>query len=226
MRKQVLIGMMVLTLGAGLVGCGKSETNKTENNITTVAGGGQAADASTEAKKEEARVDTSSWNKSSIGTKGSVKYPTGYFYIRDVGEIIYKGNNPDYAIVICPAFDSEGKELTALTYNEIFEDATKALGRGYWRKGIFKNTETYKNVKIVTDTKKECKINGHDAFNFTAKTTGAANNKERYVYGYLSCTPEEPFTVYGIVLTDSDSDALKKEIQTEVDTIMNTFETK
>ena len=226
MRKQVLIGMMVLTLGAGLVGCGKSETNKTENNITIVAGEGQAADASTEAKKEEARVDTSSWNKSSIGTKGSVKYPTGYFYIRDVGEIIYKGNNPDYAIVICPAFDSEGKELTALTYNEIFEDATKALGRGYWRKGIFKNTETYKNVKIVTDTKKECKINGHDAFNFTAKTTGAANNKERYVYGYLSCTPEEPFTVYGIVLTDSDSDALKKEIQTEVDTIMNTFETK
>ena len=226
MRKQVLIGMMVLTLGAGLVGCGKSETNKTENNTTTAAGGGQAADASTEAKKEEARVDTSSWNKSSIGTKGSVKYPTGYFYIRDVGEIIYKGNNPDYAIVICPAFDSEGKELTASTYNEIFEDATKALGRGYWRKGIFKNTETYKNVKIVTDTKKECKINGHDAFNFTAKTTGAANNKERYVYGYLSCTPEEPFTVYGIVLTDSDSDALKKEIQTEVDAIMNTFETK
>lgn len=46
------------------------------------------------------------------------------------------------------------------------------------------------------------------------------------MYGYLSCTPEEPFTVYGIVLTDSDSDALKKEIQTEVDAIMNTFETK
>ncbi len=225
MRKRVLIGMMVLTLGAGLVGCGKSETNKTENNTTTAAGGSQIADASTDVKKE-ARVDTSSWNKSSIGTKGSVKYPTDYFYIRDVGEIIYKGNNPDYAIVICPAFDSEGKELTASTYNEIFEDATKALGRGYWRKGIFKNTETYKGVKIVTDTKKECKINGHDAFNFTAKTTGAVNNKECYVYGYLSCTPEEPFTVYGIVLTDSDSDALKKEIQTEVDAIMNTFETK
>ncbi len=224
MRKQVLLGMMMFAMGASLIGCGKSENN-VETNTPTVVNESNAVDKSTE-EKTEAKADTSSWNKSSIGTKGSVKYPTGYFYIRDVGEIIYKGNNPDYAIAICPAFDSEGKELTASTYNEIFEDATKALGRGYWRKGIFKNTETYKNVKIVTDTKKECKINGHDAFNFTAKTTGAANNKERYVYGYLSCTPEEPFTVYGIVLTDSDSDALKKEIQTEVDAIMNTFETK
>ncbi|MCI7771194.1 MAG: hypothetical protein MR496_06135 [Eubacterium sp.] len=225
MRKRVLIGMMVLTLGAGLVGCGKSETNKTENNTTTAAGGSQIADASTDVKKE-ARVDTSSWNKSSIGTKGSVKYPTDYFNTKDVGEFIYRGNNPDYTIVICPALESKGKELSASTYDEIFEDATKVLGRNYYRKGIFKNAETYKDVKIVTETKKECKINGHDAFNFTAKTTGAANNKERYVYGYLSCTPEEPFTVYGIVLTDSDSDALKKEIQTEVDAIMNTFETK
>lgn len=100
------------------------------------------------------------------------------------------------------------------------------MGRNYYRKGIFKNPETCKDVKIVTETKKECKVNGHDAFNFTAKTTGASNNKERYVYGYLSCTPEEPFVVYGIELTDSDSDALKKEIQTEVDAIMNTFETK
>lgn len=224
MRKQVLLGMMMFAMGASLIGCGKSENN-VETNTPTVVNESNAVDKSTE-EKTEAKADTSSWNKSSIGTKGSVKYPTGYFYIRDVGEIIYKGNNPDYAIAICPAFDSEGKELTASTYNEIFEDATKALGRGYWRKGIFKNTETYKNVKIVTDTKKECKINGHDAFNFTAKTTGAANNKERYVYGYLSCTPEEPFTVYGIVLTDSDSDSLKKEIQTEVDAIMNTFETK
>lgn len=224
MRKQVLLGMMMFAMGASLIGCGKSENN-VETNTPTVVNESNAVDKSTE-EKTEAKADTSSWNKSSIGTKGSVKYPTGFFYIRDVGEIIYKGNNPDYAIAICPAFDSEGKELTASTYNEIFEDATKALGRGYWRKGIFKNTETYKNVKIVTDTKKECKINGHDAFNFTAKTTGAANNKERYVYGYLSCTPEEPFTVYGIVLTDSDSDSLKKEIQTEVDAIMNTFETK
>ena len=225
MRKQVLLGMMMFAMGASLIGCGKSD-NKAETNTPTVVNESNAVDKSTE-EKTEAKADTSSWNKSSIGTKGSVKYPTGYFYIRDVGEIIYKGNNPDYAIVICPAFDSEGKELTASTYNEIFEDATKALGRGYWRKGIFKNTETYKGVKIVTDTKKECKINGHDAFNFTAKTTGAANNKECYVYGYLSCTPEEPFTVYGIVLTDdSQSDSLKKEIQTEVDAIMNTFETK
>lgn len=224
MRKQVLLGMMMFAMGASLIGCGKSENN-VETNTPTVVNESNAVDKSTE-EKTEAKADTSSWNKSSIGTKGSVKYPTGYFYIRDVGEIIYKGNNPDYAIVICPAFDSEGKELTASTYNEIFEDATKALGRGYWRKGIFKNTETYKNVKIVTETKKECKVNGHDAFNFTAKTTGASNNKERYVYGYLSCTPEEPFVVYGIELTDSDSDALKKEIQTEVDAIMNTFETK
>ena len=224
MRKQVLLGMMMFAMGASLIGCGKSENNA-ETNTPTVVNESNAVDKSTEAKTE-AKADTSSWNKSSIGTKGSVKYPTDYFNTKDVGEFIYRGNNPDYTIVICPALESKGKELSASTYDEIFEDATKVLGRNYYRKGIFKNAETYKDVKIVTETKKECKINGHDAFNFTAKTTGAANNKERYVYGYLSCTPEEPFVVYGIELTDSDSDALKKEIQTEVDAIMNTFETK
>ena len=224
MRKQVLLGMMVFAMGASLIGCGKSENNA-ETNTPTVVNESNAVDKSTEAKTE-AKADTSSWNKSSIGTKGSVKYPTDYFNTKDVGEFIYRGNNPDYTIVICPALESKGKELSASTYDEIFEDATKVLGRNYYRKGIFKNAETYKDVKIVTETKKECKVNGHDAFNFTAKTTGASNNKERYVYGYLSCTPEEPFVVYGIELTDSDSDALKKEIQTEVDAIMNTFETK
>lgn len=224
MRKQVLLGMMMFAMGASLIGCGKSENNA-ETNTPTVVNESNAVDKSTEAKTE-AKVDTSSWNKSSIGTKGSVKYPTDYFNTKDVGEFIYRGNNPDYTIVICPALESKGKELSASTYDEIFEDATKVLGRNYYRKGIFKNAETYKDVKIVTETKKECKVNGHDAFNFTAKTTGASNNKERYVYGYLSCTPEEPFVVYGIELTDSDSDSLKKEIQTEVDAIMNTFETK
>ena len=224
MRKQVLLGMMMFAMGASLIGCGKSD-NKAETNTPTVVSESNAVDKSTEAKTE-AKADTSSWNKSSIGTKGSVKYPTDYFNTKDVGEFIYRGNNPDYTIVICPALESKGKELSASTYDEIFEDATKVLGRNYYRKGIFKNAETYKDVKIVTETKKECKVNGHDAFNFTAKTTGASNNKERYVYGYLSCTPEEPFVVYGIELTDSDSDALKKEIQTEVDAIMNTFETK
>ncbi len=224
MRKQVLLGMMMFAMGASLIGCGKSENNA-ETNTPTVVNESNAVDKSTEAKTE-AKADTSSWNKSSIGTKGSVKYPTDYFNTKDVGEFIYRGNNPDYTIVICPALESKGKELSASTYDEIFEDATKVLGRNYYRKGIFKNAETYKDVKIVTETKKECKVNGHDAFNFTAKTTGASNNKERYVYGYLSCTPEEPFVVYGIELTDSDSDALKKEIQTEVDAIMNTFETK
>lgn len=224
MRKQVLLGMMMFAMGASLIGCGKSENN-VETNTPTVVNESNAVDKSTEAKTE-AKADTSSWNKSSIGTKGSVKYPTDYFNTKDVGEFIYRGNNPDYTIVICPALESKGKELSASTYDEIFEDATKVLGRNYYRKGIFKNAETYKDVKIVTETKKECKVNGHDAFNFTAKTTGASNNKERYVYGYLSCTPEEPFVVYGIELTDSDSDALKKEIQTEVDAIMNTFETK
>lgn len=224
MRKQVLLGMMMFAMGASLIGCGKSENN-VETNTPTVVNESNAVDKSTE-EKTEAKADTSSWNKSSIGTKGSVKYPTDYFNTKDVGEFIYRGNNPDYTIVICPALESKGKELSASTYDEIFEDATKVLGRNYYRKGIFKNAETYKDVKIVTETKKECKVNGHDAFNFTAKTTGASNNKERYVYGYLSCTPEEPFVVYGIELTDSDSDALKKEIQTEVDAIMNTFETK
>lgn len=224
MRKQVLLGMMMFAMGASLIGCGKSENN-VETNTPTVVNESNAVDKSTE-EKTEAKADTSSWNKSSIGTKGSVKYPTDYFNTKDVGEFIYRGNNPDYTIVICPALESKGKELSASTYDEIFEDATKVLGRNYYRKGIFKNAETYKDVKIVTETKKECKVNGHDAFNFTAKTTGASNNKERYVYGYLSCTPEEPFVVYGIELTDSDSDSLKKEIQTEVDAIMNTFETK
>lgn len=224
MRKQVLLGMMMFAMGASLIGCGKSENNA-ETNTPTVVNESNAVDKSTEAKTE-AKADTSSWNKSSIGTKGSVKYPTDYFNTKDVGEFIYRGNNPDYTIVICPALESKGKELSASTYDEIFEDATKVLGRNYYRKGIFKNAETYKDVKIVTETKKECKVNGHDAFNFTAKTTGASNNKERYVYGYLSCTQEEPFVVYGIELTDSDSDSLKKEIQTEVDAIMNTFETK
>ena len=224
MRKQVLLGMMMFAMGASLIGCGKSENNA-ETNTPTVVNESNAVDKSTEAKTE-AKADTSSWNKSSIGTKGSVKYPTDYFNTKDVGEFIYRGNNPDYTIVICPALESKGKELSASTYDEIFEDATKVLGRNYNRKGIFKNAETYKDVKIVTETKKECKVNVHDAFNFTAKTTGASNNKERYVYGYLSCTPEEPFVVYGIELTDSDSDSLKKEIQTEVDAIMNTFETK
>lgn len=224
MRKQVLLCMMMFAMGASLIGCRKSENNA-ETNTPTVVNESNAVDKSTEAKTE-AKADTSSWNKSSIGTKGSVKYPTDYFNTKDVGEFIYRGNNPDYTIVICPALESKGKELSASTYDEIFEDATKVLGRNYYRKGIFKNAETYKDVKIVTETKKECKVNGHDAFNFTAKTTGASNNKERYVYGYLSCTPEEPFVVYGIELTDSDSDALKKEIQTEVDAIMNTFETK
>lgn len=224
MRKQVLLGMMMFAMGASLIGCGKSENN-VETNTPTVVNESNAVDKSTE-EKTEAKADTSSWNKSSIGTKGSVKYPTDYFNTKDVGKFIYRGNNPDYTIVICPALESKGKELSASTYDEIFEDATKVLGRNYYRKGIFKNAETCKDVKIVTETKKECKVNGHDAFNFTAKTTGASNNKERYVYGYLSCTPEEPFVVYGIELTDSDSDALKKEIQTEVDAIMNTFETK
>ena len=224
MKKRILMGMMVITMGAGIIGCKKND-NTAGNIVTTTVNANDVTNKSTDIKTD-AKVDTSSWNKSSIGTKGSVKYPTDYFNTKDVGEFIYRGNNPDYTIVICPALESKGKELSASTYDEIFEDATKVLGRNYYRKGIFKNAETYKDVKIVTETKKECKVNGHDAFNFTAKTTGASNNKERYVYGYLSCTPEEPFVVYGIVLTDSESDTLKKEIQSEVDAIMNTFETK
>lgn len=226
MKKQVLIGMMVLTLGAGLVGCGKSETNKTENNTTTAAGGSQIADASTEGNKQEAKVDTSDWVYCSIDTKGSVKYPRDYVYEKDTGTILYKGKNQEYAIIICPAFESKEKELNTSTYDDIFEDATSSLGGSCWGAGVFKNNGKYRDVKVVTNTKKECKVNGHDAFNFTAKTTGAEDNKEHYVYGYLSCTPREPFALYAVALTDSDSESLKKEIQTEVDAIMNTFETK
>ena len=83
-----------------------------------------------------------------------------------------------------------------------------------------------KNVKVECVKKESCKINGHDAYRYTAKTTGAANNKECYIYGYLSSTPRSSFAIYGIITDDSQAEALKKEIQTEVDAIMNTFETK
>ena len=47
-----------------------------------------------------------------------------------------------------------------------------------------------------------------------------------YPLGYLSSTPRSSFAIYGIITDDSQAEALKKEIQSEVDAIMNTFETK
>ena len=47
-----------------------------------------------------------------------------------------------------------------------------------------------------------------------------------YPLGYLSSTPRPSFAIYGIITDDSQAEALKKEIQSEVDAIMNTFETK
>ncbi|MCI7770422.1 MAG: hypothetical protein MR496_02180 [Eubacterium sp.] len=44
--------------------------------------------------------------------------------------------------------------------------------------------------------------------------------------GYLSSTPRSSFAIYEIITDDSQAEALKKEIQSEVDAIMNTFETK
>lgn len=47
-----------------------------------------------------------------------------------------------------------------------------------------------------------------------------------YPLGYLSSTPRSSFAIYEIITDDSQAEALKKEIQSEVDAIMNTFETK
>lgn len=55
MRKQILIGMMVVTLGVSLIGCGKNDS-KTDNATTTIASVDQTVNESTEIKKDETKM--------------------------------------------------------------------------------------------------------------------------------------------------------------------------
>lgn len=68
MRKQILIGMMVVTLGVSLIGCGKNDS-KTDNATTTIASVDQTVNESTEIKKDETKNDTSDWIRYSIDPK-------------------------------------------------------------------------------------------------------------------------------------------------------------
>ena len=219
MRKQVLLGMMMFAMGASLIGCGKSENN-VETNTPTVVNESNAVDKSTEAKTE-AKADTSDWITYSLDPNGSVKYPKDYTYGTDTGRYLQKkGSN--YYIIMDGGYETQ--KLSDSSYDATFNDLMGRIGSSHWR--CMGTPNLLKDVKVECVKKESCKINGHDAYRYTAKTTGAANNKECYIYGYLSSTPRSSFTIYGIITDDSQSDALKKEIQTEVDAIMNTFETK
>ena len=90
MRKQILIGMMVLTLGAGIIGCGKSDS-KTDNATTTIASENQVVNESSE-NKTAAKADMSDWVKCSIDPKGSVKYPKYYLATTNIGTFLYNSN--------------------------------------------------------------------------------------------------------------------------------------
>ena len=219
MRKKALIGMMVLTLGAGIIGCGKSD-NKAESNTTTIVNESDFVDKSTEVKTE-AKSDMSDWITYSLDPNGSVRYPKEYSYGTDIGRYLYK-KDINYYIVMDGGYEKQ--KLSDNSYDDIFNNLMERIGSSHWIK--FVKQDLLKDVKVECVKKESCKINGHDAYRYTAKTTGAANNKECYIYGYLSSTPRSSFTIYGIITDDAQSDTLKKEIQTEVDAIMNTFETK
>ena len=217
MRKQVLLGMIMFAMGASFIGCGKSD-NKAETNTPTVVSESNVVDKSTEAKTE-AKADTSDWITYSLDPNGSVKYPKDYTYGTDIGRYLQKkGSN--YYIIMVGGYESQ--KLRDCSYDATFNDLMGRIGSSHWT--CMGTPNLLKDVKVECVKKESCKINGHDAYRYTAKTTGAANNKECYIYGYLSSTPRSSFAIYGII-TD-DSQALKKEIQTEVDAIMNTFETK
>ena len=219
MRKQVLLCMMMFAMGASLIGCGKSENNA-ETNTPTVVNESNTVDKSTEAKTE-AKADTSDWITYSLDPNGSVKYPKDYTYGIDIGRYLQKkGSN--YYIIMDGGYETQ--KLSDSSYDATFNDLMGRIGSSHWT--CMGTPNLLKDVKVECVKKESCKINGHDAYRYTAKTTGAANNKECYIYGYLSSTPRSSFTIYGIITDDSQSDALKKEIQTEVDAIMNTFETK
>ena len=171
--------------------------------------------------KTEAKADTSDWITYSLDPNGSVKYPKDYTYGIDIGRYLQKkGSN--YYIIMDGGYETQ--KLSDSSYDATFNDLMGRIGSSHWT--CMGTPNLLKDVKVECVKKESCKINGHDAYRYTAKTTGAANNKECYIYGYLSSTPRSSFTIYGIITDDSQSDALKKEIQTEVDAIMNTFETK
>lgn len=219
MRKQVLLGMMMFAMGASLIGCGKSENNA-ETNTPTVVNESNAVDKSTEAKTE-AKADTSDWITYSLDPNGSVKYPKDYTYGTDIGRYLQKkGSN--YYIIMDGGYETQ--KLSDSSYDATFDDLMGRIGSSHWT--CMGTPNLLKDVKVECVKKVSCKTNEHDAYRYTAKTTGAANNKECYIYGYLSSTPRSSFTIYEIITDDSQSDSLKKEIQTEVDAIMNTFETK
>ena len=219
MRKQVLLCMMMFAMGASLIGCGKSENNA-ETNTPTVVNESNAVDKSTEAKTE-AKADTSDWITYSLDPNGSVKYPKDYTYGTDIGRYLQKkGSN--YYIIMDGGYETQ--KLSDSSYDATFNDLMGRIGSSHWT--CMGTPNLLKDVKVECVKKESCKINGHDAYRYTAKTTGAANNKECYIYGYLSSTPRSSFAIYGIITDDSQAEALKKEIQTEVDAIMNTFETK
>ena len=219
MRKQVLLGMIMFAMGASFIGCGKSD-NKAETNTPTVVSESNVVDKSTEAKTE-AKADTSDWITYSLDPNGSVKYPKDYTYGTDIGRYLQKkGSN--YYIIMDGGYETQ--KLCDSSYDATFNDLMGRIGSSHWT--CMGTPNLLKDVKVECVKKESCKINGHDAYRYTAKTTGAANNKECYIYGYLSSTPRSSFAIYGIITDDSQAEALKKEIQTEVDAIMNTFETK
>ena len=228
MRKQVLLGMMMFAMGASLIGCGKSD-GKTDNATTTITSENQVVNESSE-NKTAAKADMSDWVKCSIDPKGSVKYPKYYLATTNIGTFLYNSNKSKdgkipYFVVVEGGYE---KELKEDTFDDVFSNLLNHIGSTYYLSFVNTSSDLLKDVKVECVKKETCKINGHDAYRYTAKTTGAANNKECYIYGYLSSTPRSSFTIYGIITDESQlqSDALKKEIQTEVDAIMNTFETK
>lgn len=217
MKKKVLLGMVVLTLGLS-VGCGKSGSG-TETDSPVVSK--ETANVSTETKKENITSDVSSWHICGLDKTGLVRYPLDYSFREDIGTVIYKGADNDYAIIINGDSDLT---LSAETFDAVFNDLLQYLGLSNYR--CFASSDLLGDVKPVATSREECKINGYDAFRFTGKTTGAENGKECYLYGYLSSTPKAPFAVYGVLTNDSQSDSLKQEMKSEVDMIMNTYETK
>ena len=217
MKKKVLLGMLVLTLGLS-VGCGKSGSG-TETDSSVVSK--ETANVSTDAKNEDITSDVSSWHICGLDKTGLVRYPLDYSFREDIGTVIYKGADNDYAIIINGDSDLT---LSAETFDAVFNDLLQYLGLSNYR--CFASSDLLGDVKPIATSREECKINGYDAFRFTGKTTGAENGKECYLYGYLSSTPKAPFAVYGVLTNDSQSDSLKQEMKSEVDMIMNTFETK
>lgn len=221
MKKQILIGMIVLTLGTSLIGCGK-RNEKVLSDTTTAVDESQKVNASTETKKGNSKTDTSGWIICSVDPKADIYYPKYYSKRNNAATFLCKENSP-YQIIICTDGGNKDK-LSENNFNDVFDYLLKRLGESYFLDLMSVNL--LGGVKTNCLTKENCKINGYDAFRFTAKTTESKINKESYVYGYFSSTQETNFAIYGVITDESqvDSDTVKKEIQTEVDAIMNTIQ--